>query len=103
MKAMRTGRHMATSRPIQPPMPWPWVGKATNADLKAIFAYLKSIPADCRTGCRTIEPPRPAPRAAVPTAAPRKWTGVLAGRSLGFSGVGRGLRRARTRRVVVIR
>ncbi|MCA1580853.1 MAG: diheme cytochrome c-553 [Acidobacteria bacterium] len=45
VKAMRTGKHMGTSRPIQPPMPWPWVGKATDADLKAIFAYLKSVPA----------------------------------------------------------
>jgi hypothetical protein len=25
-------------------MPWPWIGKATDDDLKAIFAYLKSIP-----------------------------------------------------------
>ncbi len=43
-KAMRTGKHMGTSRQIQPPMPWAWVGKATDADLKAIFAYLKSVP-----------------------------------------------------------
>ncbi len=43
LKAMRTGKHMGTSRQIQPPMPWPWVGKATDADLKAIFAYLKSV------------------------------------------------------------
>ena len=44
LKAMRTGKHMGTSREIQPPMPWPWIGKATDDDLKAIFAYLKSIP-----------------------------------------------------------
>jgi hypothetical protein len=68
---MRTGRHMATSRPIQPPMPWPWVGKATNADLKAIFAYLKSIPAIANR-VPDYEPPTAAPRAAVPTASPRK-------------------------------
>ncbi len=43
-KAMRTGKHMGTSRPIQPPMPWQWIGKATDEDLRAIFAYLKSIP-----------------------------------------------------------
>ena len=35
---------MATSREIQPPMPWQWIGKATDEDLKAIFAYLRSIP-----------------------------------------------------------
>ncbi len=25
-------------------MPWNWVGKMTDEDLKAIFAYLQSIP-----------------------------------------------------------
>lgn len=44
VKAVRTGKHMATSREIQPPMPWQWIGKATDEDLKAIFAYLRSIP-----------------------------------------------------------
>ena len=44
VRALRTGKHMGTSRPIQPPMPWMWAGKATDDDLKAMFAYLKSIP-----------------------------------------------------------
>ena len=44
VKALRTGKHMGTSRPIQPPMPWMWAGQATDDDLKAMFAYLKSIP-----------------------------------------------------------
>jgi hypothetical protein len=44
LKAMKTGRHMGTSRPILPPMPWPNVGAATDADQKALFAYLKSLP-----------------------------------------------------------
>ncbi|HYR46565.1 MAG TPA: c-type cytochrome [Thermoanaerobaculia bacterium] len=44
VKAMKSGKHMATSREIQPPMPWPWIGQATDEDLKAIFAYLKSVP-----------------------------------------------------------
>ncbi|HEX9286282.1 MAG TPA: diheme cytochrome c-553 [Thermoanaerobaculia bacterium] len=44
IKAMRTGKHMGTSRTILPPMPWPWFGKMRDAELKAIFAYLKSIP-----------------------------------------------------------
>jgi cytochrome c553 len=43
--AMREGKHMGKGRPILPPMPWPWVGKYSDDDLKAIFAYLKSIPA----------------------------------------------------------
>ncbi|HEX9688326.1 MAG TPA: diheme cytochrome c-553 [Thermoanaerobaculia bacterium] len=44
IRAMRTGKHMGTSRTILPPMPWPWYGKMRDEELKAIFAYLKSIP-----------------------------------------------------------
>lgn len=42
--AMRTGKHMGQSRPIQPPMPWPAFARASDEDLKAIFAYLRSLP-----------------------------------------------------------
>jgi hypothetical protein len=45
VKTMRTGRHMGTSRPLQPPMPWPSYSHMTDEDLKAVFAYLRSIPA----------------------------------------------------------
>jgi len=44
IKALRTGKHMGTGRPILPPMPWFNYAKATDEDLKAIFAYLKSLP-----------------------------------------------------------
>ena len=44
IKAMRTGKHIGTSREILPPMPWINYGKATDQDLKAIWAYLKSVP-----------------------------------------------------------
>lgn len=44
VQAMRTGRHMGVSRPILPPMPWQMVGKLDNSDLKAVFAYLRSLP-----------------------------------------------------------
>jgi mono/diheme cytochrome c family protein len=43
--ALRTGKHMGTSRPILPPMPWPAFRNATDEDLKSVFAYLRSIPA----------------------------------------------------------
>lgn len=43
--ALRQGKHMGTSRPIMPPMPWMNVAKMTDEDLKAVFAYLRSIPA----------------------------------------------------------
>jgi hypothetical protein len=46
VRAVRTGRHMGgNGRPIMPPMPWPNVGMQSDADLKAIFAFLRSIPA----------------------------------------------------------
>ena len=44
IKALRTGKHFGTSRPIMPPMPWMWTGKASDEDLKSIWAYLQSIP-----------------------------------------------------------
>ncbi len=44
IKALRTGKHMGEGRPILPPMPWENFAKLDNADLKAIFAYLKSLP-----------------------------------------------------------
>ncbi len=43
VRAIRTGRHMGTSREIAPPMPWPAFRNATDDDLKSIFAYLKTI------------------------------------------------------------
>lgn len=46
IKALRTGMHMgAEGRPILPPMPWPDFRNMTDDDLKAVFAFLKSIPA----------------------------------------------------------
>lgn len=45
IEAMRTGRHMSVGREILPPMPWRNLAALTDDDLKAIFAYLRSIPA----------------------------------------------------------
>jgi mono/diheme cytochrome c family protein len=42
--AIREGKHMGTSRPILPPMPWPAFRNLNDEDLKAMFAYLKSLP-----------------------------------------------------------
>ncbi|WP_242082425.1 c-type cytochrome [Aestuariivivens sediminis] len=43
--ALRKGKHkgLEGSRPILPPMPWEDLGKMTDQDLKALFAYLKSL------------------------------------------------------------
>lgn len=43
--ALRTGRHQGRGRQILPPMPYPFIGTLTDADLQAVFAYLQSIPA----------------------------------------------------------
>jgi mono/diheme cytochrome c family protein len=44
VKAMRTGKHFGEARPIMPPMPWQGLGAMTDPDLKAVYAYLRSIP-----------------------------------------------------------
>lgn len=43
MQTIRTGRHMGVPRPINPPMPWPAYRNATDDDLKAVYAYLRTI------------------------------------------------------------
>ncbi len=45
LKAMRTGRHMGAGREILPPMPWQSMSQLTDQDLKAIYSYLRTIPA----------------------------------------------------------
>jgi mono/diheme cytochrome c family protein len=46
IQAIRTGKHQGqpNGRDILPPMPWPMYRQATDDDLKAIWAYLRSIP-----------------------------------------------------------
>jgi hypothetical protein len=44
VKGIRTGKHMGVGRPILPPMPWMDFAHLTDGDLKAVFAYLKSLP-----------------------------------------------------------
>lgn len=43
LRTLRTGRHQGQGRQILPPMPWPFIGKMTDDDLKAIFAYLRQV------------------------------------------------------------
>ena len=45
IQSLRNGKHMGTGRDLLPPMPWPYIAQMTDEDLRAIFAYLKSIPA----------------------------------------------------------
>ncbi|HXG61724.1 MAG TPA: c-type cytochrome [Planctomycetota bacterium] len=44
LRALREGKHWGQSRPIMPPMPWDAYRHLTDEDLKAVFAYLRSIP-----------------------------------------------------------
>ena len=39
----QAGQAHGHGRPILPPMPWNWYGQLPDEDLKAMFAYLKSI------------------------------------------------------------
>jgi mono/diheme cytochrome c family protein len=68
VQAMKTGKHMGVSRPILPPMPWPAYGQLTDEDLKAIYAFLRTIPA---VHNRVPDPAPPAPGA---SAAPQPTT-----------------------------
>jgi mono/diheme cytochrome c family protein len=44
IKTLRTGKHWGTGRPIMPPMPWPAIKNFSDNDLKAIYAYLRTVP-----------------------------------------------------------
>ncbi len=55
--ALRTGRHEGQGRPILPPMPYTMIRQATDEDLRAIFAYLQSIPAIRNRVPQPLDPP----------------------------------------------
>ena len=63
--ALRTGKHAGVGRPILPPMPWFNYAKMSDGDLKALFAYLRSLPAIVN---KVPEPLPPAGGAAPPPA-----------------------------------
>ena len=44
IKALRTGKDQGEGRPILPPMPWQNFAQFTDDDLKAVFAFLQSLP-----------------------------------------------------------
>lgn len=43
INAIRTGKHLGAGRPILPPMPVASVNELSDEDLRAVFAYLKSL------------------------------------------------------------
>lgn len=44
VETMRSGVHVDLKRGILPPMPWEDYGKLSDQDLRAIFAYLMTVP-----------------------------------------------------------
>jgi mono/diheme cytochrome c family protein len=44
VKAFKTGMLPDDNRPIMPPMPWQGLAAMTDSDLRAVYAYLRSIP-----------------------------------------------------------
>jgi hypothetical protein len=57
IQTLRTGRHQGKGRLILPPMPVKMIGSATDEDLKAIFAYLQSLPPVSNRVPAPIDPP----------------------------------------------
>ena len=45
VKALKTGKHQGEGRPILPPMPWQNFAQLKEEDLRAIFAFLQTLPA----------------------------------------------------------
>jgi len=43
VETIRNGRHQGRGRQLLPPMPWPAFRNLNDDDLKAIFAYLKTV------------------------------------------------------------
>jgi hypothetical protein len=60
--ALRTGKHQGqpNGRVILPPMPWENLAKVSDSDLKAMWAYLRTVPAVSN------QVPLPVPPAAPP-------------------------------------
>ena len=59
VEAIRNGKHMGRGRPILPPMPWPVYRNFTDQDLRAMFAYLQSVPAISNRVPDPLVPPAP--------------------------------------------
>jgi cytochrome c553 len=59
IQALRTGKHAGVGRPILPPMPWPVYAHFTDEDLRAIFAYLKTVKPVHNVVPQPVPPPPP--------------------------------------------
>jgi hypothetical protein len=59
MAMARRGKHLGRGRDILPPMPWISLRDASDGDLKAILAYLKSTKPIRNLVPDAVEPVRP--------------------------------------------
>jgi mono/diheme cytochrome c family protein len=57
INTIRSGKHLGNGRDILPPMPWPFVSKMTDDDLKAVFAFLQSLPPISNRVPAPVSPP----------------------------------------------
>ena len=57
---MKTGRHQGKGRPLLPPMPYFSVAALTDDDMRAVFAYLQSLPPIKNRVPNPIDPPEDA-------------------------------------------
>ena len=57
IQTMRTGRHEGKGRPLLPPMPYWMIGALGDDDIKALFAYLQSLPPSTNKVPQPIDPP----------------------------------------------
>jgi len=57
INTIRNGKHLGNGRDILPPMPWPFISKMTDDDLKAVFVYLQSLPAISNRVPAPVSPP----------------------------------------------
>src|SRR5215471_9728312 len=44
ISTIRNGKHLGNGRPLMPPMPWEFIRQMSDDDLKAIYAFLRSLP-----------------------------------------------------------
>jgi len=57
IQALRTGKHAGVGRAILPPMPWTAYAQMSDDDLRAMFAYFKSLPPVANTVPEPVPPP----------------------------------------------
>ena len=59
IQTLRTGRHEGKGRPLLPPMPYPMIASLKDEDLRALFAYLQSLPPVRNRVPQPVDPPEP--------------------------------------------